>query len=126
MFDKPVGDAKIPDKIDPRVIGVVLVAGVVVILTLLADRAVFVRAPVNIVESIISKPTAIAFLLLHDRAYANAIAAGFYSVIIIVAGMLAFNAITKYYIEPIAIKKMLAAQRREEKLVNKYREEDFH
>lgn len=109
-----------PKKFDPRVASVIIAMAIVGGLTLIGDRIAFVREPRNIFETMAALPTSIFYGFFADRFYSNLSAALFWTAIVLVAGGALYHLIVRRVLEPMVIKNMIEAKRREKELLNKY------
>lgn len=113
-------DNMVPKKFDPRVASVIIAMAIVGGLTLIGDRIAFVREPRNILETIVGWPTSIFYGFFVDRFYANLSTALLWTAIVLVSGGALYHLIVRRVLEPMVIKNMIEAKRREKELLNKY------
>lgn len=106
--------------LDPRMaLGIVFVA-VIAILSIMADRAVFVRAPNNFVERLLALPPTFGYWLFNDRVGAAIVSILFFTTISAAMGFVGWRLLEVHVIEPMHIKRAIERSEREESLKNKY------
>ena len=108
-------------RINPKVIGVVVVAAAALLLTVVGDSAVFGKtAPKGILPILLSYPIVFAYKVFGDRLMS------FVSVLLIwlsiwgVIGYFAYIFIMERIVEPMMIKRKLQRLKREKELINKF------
>lgn len=102
--------------------GVVLCVGLTGALVMIGDTVAFVRPAKNIVEQAISIVPSLAYMLLGDRMYADAMAAAVFGGIVLFVGLFGFSLLEKYFFKPAQVKKMEDEREYEEFLLQKEQE----
>ena len=105
-------------KFDPRMAAVIFVILLVGVMVAIGDAVAFRRPPNNIPERVLAVAPALAFKVLDDRMYANAVAAGIYSVVAIGGGIWLMTILERRVFKPQQVKKMLDEKRLEESIIN--------
>lgn len=118
-------DPKIPDKIDPRILGAIVVVAIVGGFVIAGDNAVFSNHPPapTILNKILGFFPGLFYLLLNDRMLALGLSGAVYLSILALIGWQAYKFILYKFLEPNMYKKMLEAKKREKDYVNKFGDE---
>lgn len=108
-------------KIDPKIIGIVVVVLIALLLTVVGDGAVFgTEAPKGLLPILLSYPIVLAYKLFGDRIVS------FLTVLVVwlsiwgFAGYFAYMFVMERIVEPMMIKKKLQRLKREKELINKF------
>lgn len=113
-------DNMVPKKFDPRVAAIIIAMSIVGAMTIIGDRIAFVREPRNAFETLIALPTSLFYGVFSDRFYANISASMFWTACVLAGGGILYHVIIRKIIEPMVIKNMIEAKRREKELLNRY------
>lgn len=107
-----------PTKFDPRMAGIIVIVLLIGVMVMVGDAVAFKRLPQNIFESSLGIIPSLAFKVLDDRMYANAVAGGVYAAVIIVGGLWLVTFLERRIFKPQQVKKMLDEKRLEERIIN--------
>ena len=118
-----MNDPRLPDKVDPKILGVIIFGLLLAILVFVGDQVAFVRPSKNFIEEAFGFLPALFFLLLKDRLLADGMAGGIYLAIMLFAGIFLYKLIVHKVVEPGMIKKMIRAKQREKELLNKFNDD---
>lgn len=124
MFGDGQQGIKIPEKLEPRTIAMILFLIIIAVLAVLADQVVFERPAGNFFERVLAIPATLAYPFVQNRWLASGVAAGVIAVVVGGIGGGVWFFVERRILEPMHIKRVVQISAREEKLWNQYKEKE--
>jgi hypothetical protein len=111
-------DPKVPDKVDPLALGILLAVALAAGLTFLSDHFLFIKEPPNWILRMVSLPTLVAYNITDDRVMSDVAT---FIVYVALGFAIGFNLVRLYalkILKPRMIREMLADQKLHKKILN--------
>ena len=116
-------DFKGPEKIDLKVVLILLVLGCVALVIFAGDQATFRRLPQNDFERIAAVLPTVGYMLTGNRASANIFAAVFLLATLLSVGLTLWFVFERRVLIPNHVKKMVNRAKAEEEAFNKFHQD---